>query len=343
MRPRVITFGEIMLRLKPPGKERLLQSPQLEATFGGGEANVALALAQFGIDVCLVTALPDNSLGEACVGELQRWGVDTSKILRGGPRMGIYFLEEGANQRSSRVIYDREYSSLASLASDDLNWDSILDGANWLHITGITPALSQNLADLCAGAFKKAKAKGIKVSCDYNYRKKLWNYGRSAPEVMRRLVEHVDIGIANEEDCQKSLGIDVDVDVEKGHLEVDRYSAIAECVLENFPNLEKQAITLRESHSASHNSWSAVLHDGNRLLKSRKYEITDIVDRVGGGDAFAAGLIYGLLTYNDDTRALEFATACSCLKHSVAGDYNRATVQEVEALMEGSGSGRVQR
>ncbi len=343
MRPRVITFGEIMLRLKPPGKERLLQSPMLEATFGGGEANVALALAQFGIDVGLVTALPDNSLGEACVGELRRWGVDTSKILRGGPRMGTYFLEEGANQRSSRVIYDREHSSLATLKSDDLNWDSILDGAGWLHITGITPALSQDLADLCSTAFKKAREKGITVSCDYNYRKKLWNYGRPAPDVMRGLVEQVDIGIANEEDCQKSLGIDIDVDVERGHLETDRYGAVAERVLKTFPNLEKQAITLRESHSASHNSWSAVLHDGNQLLKSRKYEITDIVDRVGGGDAFAAGLIYGLLTYKDDARALEFATACSCLKHSVAGDYNRTTVQEVEALMEGSGSGRVQR
>ncbi len=343
MRPQVITFGEIMLRLKPPGKERLLQSPLLEATFGGGEANVALALAQFGIDVSLVTALPDNSLGDACLGELRRWGVDTSKILRGGSRMGTYFLEEGANQRSSRVIYDREHSSLATLKSDDLNWDSLLDGASWLHITGITPALSQDLANLCLTAFKKAREKGIKVSCDYNYRKKLWNYGRPAPEVMRELVGQVDIGIANEEDCQKSLGIDIDVDVERGHLETDRYGAIAERVLKTFPNLEKQAITLRESHSASHNSWSAVLHDGSQLLKSRKYEITDIVDRVGGGDAFAAGLIYGLLTCNDDAPALEFATACSCLKHSVAGDYNRTTVQEVEALMEGSGSGRVQR
>ncbi len=343
MPPRVITFGEIMLRLKPPGKERLLQSPLLEATFGGGEANVALALAQFGIDVCLVTALPDNSLGEACVGELRRWGVDTSRILRGGSRMGIYFLEEGANQRSSRVIYDREHSSLATLKSDDLNWDSILDGANWLHITGITPALSQDLADICLTAFKKAREKGITVSCDYNYRKKLWNYGRPAPEVMRGLVEQVDIGIANEEDCQKSLGIDIDVDVEKGRLETDRYGTIAERVLKTFPNLQEQAITLRESHSASHNSWSAVLHDGNRLLESRKYEITDIVDRVGGGDAFAAGLIYGLLTYKDNARALEFATACSCLKHSIAGDYNRTNVQEVEALIEGSGSGRVQR
>ena len=332
-----------MLRLKPPGKERLLQSPLLEATFGGGEANVALALAQFGIDVCLVTALPDNSLGEACVGELRRWGVDTSRILRGGSRMGIYFLEEGANQRSSRVIYDREHSSLATLKSDDLNWDSILDGANWLHITGITPALSQDLADICLTAFKKAREKGITVSCDYNYRKKLWNYGRPAPEVMRGLVEQVDIGIANEEDCQKSLGIDIDVDVEKGRLETDRYGTIAERVLKTFPNLQEQAITLRESHSASHNSWSAVLHDGNRLLESRKYEITDIVDRVGGGDAFAAGLIYGLLTYKDNARALEFATACSCLKHSIAGDYNRTNVQEVEALIEGSGSGRVQR
>lgn len=340
---RVITFGEVMLRLKPPGKQRLLQTPIFEATFGGGEANVAIALAQLGLDISLVTALPDNSIGEACIGELRRWGVDTSMIVRSDRRMGIYFMEEGATQRSSRVIYDRADSALATLTSDNLNWSAILDGSDWLHITGITPALSQNLADLSQSAFRKAKEKGLTVSCDYNYRKKLWNYGRPAPEIMRGLVQHVDVGIANEEDCQKSLGIEIDVDVEGGHLETDRYRAIAEQVLATFPNLKKQAITLRESHSANHNSWSAVLHDGERLLTSRKYEITDIVDRVGGGDSFTAGLIYGLLTYPNDSQALEFATACSCLKHSVSGDYHRTNVGEVEALMGGSGSGRVER
>lgn len=343
MAARAVTFGEIMLRLKAPGMERLFQSPLLEATFGGGEANVALSLAQFGLNVSFVTALPSNPIGEACVGELRRWGVDTSHILRRGERMGIYFLEGGANQRPSKVIYDRAGSALCQCRPGDFDWDKILEGADWFHVTGITPALGQNLAELCVEAVQKARRKGITVSCDYNYRKKLWNYGKPAPEVMREIVREVDIGIANEEDCQKALGIKFEVDVTAGHLEVQEYRAIAERVLSEFPNLKKQTITLRESHSADHNSWSSVLHNRSDFLHSRKYEIRDIVDRVGGGDSFAAGLIYGLLTYRDDGRALEFAVAASCLKHSIPGDYNRVTVAEAESLLQGDLSGRVQR
>lgn len=343
MAARAVTFGEIMLRLKAPGMERLFQSPLLEATFGGGEANVALSLAQFGLNVSFVTALPSNPIGETCVGELRRWGVDTSHILRKGERMGIYFLEGGANQRPSKVIYDRAGSALSQCRPGDFDWDKILEGADWFHVTGITPALGQSLAELCVEAVQKARRKGITVSCDYNYRKKLWNYGKPAPEVMREIVREVDIGIANEEDCQKALGIKFDVDVTAGHLEAQKYRAIAERVLSEFPNLKKQTITLRESHSADHNSWSSVLHNRSDFLHSRKYEIRDIVDRVGGGDSFAAGLIYGLLTYRDDGRALEFAVAASCWKHSIPGDYNRVTVAEAESLLQGDLSGRVQR
>lgn len=343
MRHRVVTFGEVMLRLKAPGVERFFQSPALEATFGGGEANVAISLAQFGIDACFVTALPANPIGDACIGELRRWGVDPSKIARKGKRMGIYFLEGGVNQRPSQVVYDRAGSAIAESKPGDFNWDDILEGASWFHVTGITPALGQNVADLCIEAAQKARQKGITVSCDYNYRKKLWNYGKDAPEVMRELVRHVDVGIANEEDCQKALGIKFDVDVHAGKLEAEKYRLMAERVLKEFPNLKKQTITLRESHSADYNSWSSVLHNGDEFFQSRKYEITDIVDRVGGGDSFAAGLIYGLLAYKDDARALEFAVAASCLKHSISGDYNRISVPEAETLMKGEGSGRVQR
>lgn len=343
MRHRVVTFGEIMLRLKAPGVERLFQSPTLEATFGGGEANVAISLAQFGMDACFVTALPANPIGDACIGELRRWGVDTSKVARQGKRVGIYFLEGGANQRPSQVVYDRANSAIVESKPGDFNWDDILEGASWFHVTGITPALGQNVADLCIEAAQKARQKGITVSCDYNYRKKLWNYGKDAPEVMRELVRHVDVGIANEEDCQKALGIKFDVDVHAGKLEAEKYRLIAGRVLKEFPNLKKQTITLRESHSADHNSWSSVLHNGDKFIPSRKYEITDIVDRVGGGDSFAAGLIYGLLAYQDDGRALEFAVAASCLKHSIMGDYNRIGVAEAEALVKGEASGRVQR
>jgi len=339
----VVTLGEIMLRLKAPGNERLLQSPSFEATFGGGEANVAVSLANFGLDAAFVSALPRNALGDAAVAELRRFGVDTQRVVRQGERLGVYFLEAGANQRPSKVVYDRAHSSIATATPDDFDWDDVFADAGWFHVTGITPALSASAAELSLEAARQARARGVPVSCDYNYRKNLWRYGRAAPEVMRELVTHVTVGIANEEDCQKSLGIESDVDVGSGELDADKYRRLAERVLEAFPNLERQAITLRESRSADHNGWGACMHDGTTFRVSRHYEITDIVDRVGGGDAFAAGLVYGLLTYDDDASALEFAVAASCLKHSIPGDFNRVTVPEVEALMAGDASGRVQR
>jgi 2-dehydro-3-deoxygluconokinase len=340
--PRVVTFGEIMLRLKSPGNERLFQSPVLEATFGGGECNVAVSLANYGIPVAFVTAVPANNIGDAAVAEARSFGVDTSFIKRQGERLGTYYLETGSNQRASKVTYDRAYSSIATAKPGDFDWDETFAGAEWFHITGITPALSQSAADLSLEAVKQARAKGLQVSCDYNYRKNLWKYGKKAPEVMKELVKYVTVGIANEEDCQKSLGIEVDVDVHSGELDTEKYSQMAQRVLDEFPNLEKQAITLRESRSADVNGWGACLHNGKEFLTSRHYEITDIVDRVGGGDSFAGGLVYGLLTY-DDQKALEFAAAASCLKHTISGDFNRVSVSEVEALMKGDASGRVQR
>jgi len=340
---RVVTFGEVMLRLKSPGFERLFQSSMLEASFGGAEANVAVSLAQFGVPVSFASAIPANPLGDACLGELQRFGVDTSRVRRQGSRLGIYFLEAGANQRPSKVVYDRSGSAMAAANPGDFDWDAVLDGASWFHLTGVTPAISQSAAALAIEGARRARAKGITVSCDYNYRKNLWKYGKPAPDVMRELVRHVHIGIANEEDCQQALGIQLDPDVASGSLETDKYRVMAARVLEEFPNLDKQVITLRESHSADRNGWSAVLHNRKDFLVSRYYEITDIVDRVGAGDSFGAGLIYGLLGGGDDARALEFAAAASCLKHSVLGDFNRVSVAEVEALVAGEASGRVQR
>lgn len=340
---RVVTLGEVMLRLKSPGFERLFQSPALEATFGGAEANVAASLAQFGADARFVSAIPDNNVGDACIAGLKAFGVDTSMIKRQGERLGVYFLENGANQRPSRVTYDRAGSSISTAKVGDFDFDAVFDGADWFHISGVTPAISASAAELSLAAAKAARAKGITVSCDYNYRKNLWRYGKKAPEVMRELVSHATVGIANEEDCQKALGIEVDVDVKSGELEREKYCALAERVLNEFPSLERQVITLRESHSADRNGWSAVLHNRKQFLASRHYDITDIVDRVGGGDSFAAGLIHGLRTYRDDQRALEFATAASCLKHSILGDINRVSATEVEALMQGDASGRVQR
>jgi len=342
-RARVVTFGEVMLRLKSPGVERLFQSPSLEASFGGAEANVAVSLTQFGVPVSFVSAIPANPIGDACLGELRKFGVDTSRVRRQGSRLGIYFLEAGANQRPSKVVYDRSGSAIAAAKPGDFDWDVVLDGASWFHLTGVTPAISQSAADLAIDAARRAREKGITVSCDYNYRKNLWKYGKSAPDVMRELVRHVHVGIANEEDCQEALGIELDVDVASGSLATDRYRALAARVLEEFPNLDKQVITLRESHSADRNGWSAVLHNGKDFLVSRRYDITDIVDRVGAGDSFGAGLIYGLHAYGDDARALEFAAAASCLKHSILGDFNRVSVSEVEALVAGEASGRVQR
>lgn len=341
---RFLAFGELMLRLKPPGHERFLQSPSLEATFGGGEANVAVALSSFGLETGFISALPTNEIGDSAIRELHSFGVDTSFVRRSGERMGIYFLECGANQRPSKVIYDRNHSSICEAGPGDFDWPRILEGSHWLHITGITPALSQSAADLSLECVKAAQEAGVTVSCDFNYRGKLWNYGKTAPEVMQDLVEFVDVGIANEEDCQRSLDIAVDFDVESGALESAKFEALSLKVLDLFPRMSAIAITLRESFNADRNGWSACLRtreDG--FMLSRRFEITDIIDRVGGGDAFASGLIYGLNSYDDRQRSLEFAVAASCLKHSIPGDFNRVTVAEIERLMEGHGSGRVQR
>ena len=340
---KYVTFGEIMLRLKPPGVERFFQSPLLEATFGGGEANVATALARFGCETAYVSVIPPNPIGDACVAELRRQGVDTSLVVRKGSRLGIYFLEAGASQRPSGVIYDRAGSAIAEARRGDIDWDRAFAGASWFHITGITPAISFSAAELSIVAVKKAKEKGLTVSCDLNYRKTLWKYGRSASEVMGELMAFVDVAVANEEDCQKALGIGFTADVESGKLEPGEYRALCEKVLAAYPSLKQIAITLRESRSADENGWSAVLHTGKDFLVSRRYDIRDIVDRVGSGDAFAAGLIYGLASLTTPQEALEFAVACSCLKHSIPGDLPLLTALEVKALMGGSGSGRVQR
>jgi 2-dehydro-3-deoxygluconokinase len=340
----VVTFGEIMLRLAPPGFERFLQSPQLVATFGGGEANVAVALAGFGVPARYVTVLPaGNPIADAFIGELRRFGVDPSYVARGKGRMGVYFVETGANQRPSKVVYDREHSAIALAGPGDIDWRKVFDGAEWFHVTGITPAISQGAADLALEAAQKARNMGLTVSCDLNYRKKLWKYGKSAKQVMTELVKHVDVGIANEEDCQMALGIQADVDVHAGKLEAAQYRSLTERVMSEFPNLRMMAVTLRESRSASHNGWSACLNDGKDFLVSRHYEITHIVDRVGGGDCFAGGLIYGLLNLPSRKEALEFAVAASCLKHSISGDFNRFSADEVNQLLKGGGSGRVQR
>jgi len=343
MSRKAITFGEVMLRLKPQGAERLFQSPLLEATFGGGEANVAVSLANYGVDSAFVSVLPENDIAEACISTLRGFGVNTSLIARGKGRMGIYFLESGANQRGSKVVYDRSGSAISLAKTGSIDWKKAFAEASWFHITGITPAISQSAADLSMEAVKAAKEAGVTVSCDFNYRSKLWKYGRPAPEVMTGLVNYADYGIANEEDCQKSLGIEADIAVEKGLLDTSRYEQLSKKVLDKFPRMKAIAITLRESKSADHNDWSACLHDRKKFYLSDKYEITDIIDRVGGGDAFAGGLIYALINGKEPGYALNFAVAASCLKHSIPGDFNRVTVKEVEGIMGGNVSGRVQR
>jgi 2-dehydro-3-deoxygluconokinase len=343
MNQKIISFGEIMLRLKPQNFERFFQSPLLEATFGGGEANVAVSLANFKQDVSYVTVLPDNDIGNACIAELKKFGVDTSPVIYGRGRMGIYFIENGANQRASKVVYDRAHSAIALARPGDIDWKKTFSGHSWFHITGITPAISASAAELSIESVRVAKEMGLTVSCDFNFRKNLWKYGKSAVEVMNELVRYVDIGIANEEDCQKSLGIEIDVEVEKGELNVGQYEKLTQKVLKQFPDMKVIAITLRESRSADHNGWAACLNDRENFYLSKKYDITDIVDRVGGGDAFGGGLIYGLLNYAKKEDALNFAVAASCLKHSVSGDFNRVSVSEVEKLMGGDASGRVQR
>ncbi len=303
-----------------------------------------MALSNWGLPSAFVTALPEkNALADAVVSQLRSFGVDTSRIVRTRGRLGIYFLETGANQRPSKVIYDREFSSIALAKPGQIPWEDSFQGANWFHITGITPAISASAADLALESVRIAREKKIIVSCDLNFRKNLWKWGKPASEVMRELLTHVDIAIANEEDIQMSLGIKADVDVTSGKLDQAQYKALTEKVLAVFPNLKAIAITLRESRSASHNGWSACLNDREKFMVSRAYEITHIVDRVGSGDSFAAGLIYGLQKLTSHEAALEFAVAASCLKHSISGDFHRCSVEEVEALLKDGGSGRVQR
>jgi 2-dehydro-3-deoxygluconokinase len=345
---RVVTLGEIMLRLRSPGHERLFQSPHLQATFGGGEANVAVSLAAFGIDSALVTVLPEGPVGEAAIRELRRHGVDTSQIVRSGERVGIYFLEAGSNDRPSVVVYDRAHSAISEARPGSFDWDTVFRGVDWFHVSGITPALSQSAADLSFEAVRSAKRHGATVSCDYNFRGKLWNYGKQAPEVMRELVRLVDVGIANEEDCQRSLGIALQAgpardDAAPDTLNLDHYKRLCAKVLEEFTNLRCQAITLRTSHSASHNEWSACLCNRREFLIGPSYDLRHITDRVGAGDSFAAGLIYALLTGSSDQQALDFAVAASALKHKVPGDFNLVTLDEVQRLAAGGVGGRIQR
>jgi len=341
----VITFGEIMLRLATPQHLRFSQATSFEATFGGGEANVAVSLANFGLNAAFVTRLPQNDIGQSVVMDLRKHNVDTSKIIFGGDRVGIYFLETGAVARASKVVYDRAHSSIAEVQPGMIDWETVLEGAQWFHWTGITPAISASAAEVCLEAIKVANRKGIPVSCDLNYRKNLWKYGKTVSEVMPALVEGCDIILGNEEDAEKVFGIKPQgVDVSKGHVEAEAYESVCRQLMERFPRAKKVIITLRGSISADHNTWSGVLFDGKKLYQAPTYNITDIVDRVGGGDSFMGGLIYGLISFpSDDQKALNFAVAASCLKHTIHGDYNLATVAEVENLMKGDGSGRVSR
>lgn len=340
---KFVTFGEIMLRLKAPGKERLFQSQALEATFGGGEANVAVSLANYGQQAAYLTVLPKNAIGDFCIRELRSFGVDTSLIQRGEGRMGLYFLEPGVNQLPSKVIYDRAESAIALSKVGDIDWDKVFLDADWFHVTGITPAISKSAMELTLQGVKEAKEHGVTVSCDLNYRKTLWKYGASAQSIMPQIVESTDVIVANEEDIQMSLGLQLDVSVEGGKLDSEKYRALSDCVLNAYPNVKMIAITLRESHGADWNTWSACLNDRNHFYLSRKYEIRNIVDRVGGGDSFVGGLLYGLNCYEERQLALEYAVAASCLKHSISGDFNRVSVDDVKKLMNGDGSGRVQR
>ncbi len=338
---KVVTFGELMLRLAPENYLRFVQSDKYEATFGGAEANVAVSLANYGVDCAFVTKLPSHEIGQAAVNSLRKFGVDTTKIVRGGARVGIYYCEKGASQRPSKVIYDRAGSAIATASVNDFDWDKIFDGVTWFHFTGITPALSDECAELTLAACKKAKEKGITISCDLNFRKKLWSKEK-ASEVMSKVCLYVDYCIANEEDAKDVFGIEAaNTDINSGKLDRDGYVSVAKQLTEKF-NFKGVAITLRESLSANDNNWSGMLYTDGEAHFSKKYAM-HIVDRVGGGDSFGGGLIYSLLNNYDAQRAIEFAVAASCLKHSIEGDYNMVSVSEVESLAKGSGSGRVQR
>ncbi len=344
---KIVTFGEIMLRLATPGYLRFSQTNELSATFGGGEANVAVSLANYGMDAEFVTRLPENDIAAACIKDLHKHGVNTDHVVYGGDRMGIYFLETGAVARASKVVYDRAHSAISEIEPGMIDWEEVLADAEWFHWTGITPAVSQGAADVCLEAIRTANRMGVPVSCDLNYRKNLWKYGKKASEVMPELVEGCDIILGNEEDAEKVFGIKpegFDVTATAGEVNAAEFESVCVQLMRRFPRARKAIITLRGSINANHNTWGGVLYDGTRLFQSRRYDITHIVDRVGGGDSFMGGLIYGLLTYpKDDQKALDFAVAASCLKHTIYGDYNEVTVKEVENLMKGDGSGRVSR
>lgn len=341
MSKKVVTFGELMLRLAPEGYFRFTQADKFGATFGGGEANVAVSLANYGFDACFVTKLPSHDIGQCAVNSLRKYGVNTSYITRGGERVGIYYLEKGASQRASKCIYDRAYSAIAQAKTSDFNWDEIFEGASWFHFTGITPALGNNAVEICREACKAAKAKGVKISCDLNYRGKLWTRDE-AKAAMSDLCQYVDVCIANEEDAKDVFGIEAEnTDIHGGKLNHDGYKSVAKQLTDKF-GFEKVAITLRSSISANDNDWAAMLYDGGEFYFSKSYHM-HIVDRVGGGDSFGGGLIYGFLSGKTPQGALEFAVAASCLKHSIEGDYNMVSVSEVEKLAGGDGSGRVQR
>jgi 2-dehydro-3-deoxygluconokinase len=345
MEKKIVTFGEIMLRLATPGYLRFAQASEFSATYGGGEANVAVSLANYNLPTEFVTRLPDNDIGEAALMTLRKYNIGTNHIIKGGNRLGIYFLESGAVSRGSKVVYDRANSAVSEIKPGMVDWDKAFDNAQWFHWTGITPAISQGAADVCLEGIKAANDKGITVSTDLNYRKNLWKYGKKASEVMPALVEGCDIILGNEEDAEKVFNVHPEgVDVTTGHVDAAAYESVGKQLMEKFPRAKKVIVTLRGSISASHNSWSGVLYDGKKLYEAPTYQITHIVDRVGGGDSFMGGLIYGLLAYKgDDQKALNFAVAASCLKHTIYGDFNLVSIDEVEKLMSGDASGRVSR
>ena len=344
---KVVTFGEIMLRLATPDYLRFSQSKELIATFGGGEANVAVSLANYGLDTEFVTRLPHNDLAESCIMNLRSHRVGVNNIVRGGERLGIYFLETGAVARASKVIYDRANSSISTIEKGMIDWKEVFKETSWFHWTGITPAISQGAADVCLEAIRMANELGITVSCDLNYRKNLWKYGKKASEVMPVLVEGCDIILGNEEDCEKVFGIKpegFDVTATGGEVDDAAFESVCTQMMTLFPRCKKMIVTLRGAINANHNTWGGVLYSEGTLKQSQRYDITHIVDRVGGGDSFMGGLIYGLVAYRgDDQKALDFAVAASCLKHTIYGDFNMVTVAEVETLMKGDGSGRVSR
>jgi 2-dehydro-3-deoxygluconokinase len=344
---KVVTFGEIMMRLAPPGFLRFSQANSFEVLYGGGESNVAVSLANYGIPADFVTRLPDNDLGHCALMEMRKRGVNTSNILFGGDRLGIYFLEAGAVSRASKVIYDRAHSAMAEIKAGMIDWEEVFREAQWFHWTGITPAISQGAADACLEAVKAARDMGLTVSTDLNYRAKLWKYGVKPETIMTPLTSYCDIILGNEEDAEKHFGIrpeGLDVTKQGEHVKAEAFLSVCEQMMKKFPNAKKVITTLRGSISASHNTWAGVLYDGKTLFKSPEYQITHIVDRVGGGDSFMGGLIYGLLSFpGDDQHALDFAVAASCLKHTIMGDANLVTVEEVEKLMGGDASGRVSR